>query len=97
MAGTAFRIVEAIYPGMTQLDFTGLTRCSAGSGAETIVASERRDDRVRRAASPSPAPGGWPTSTVATCSSSPAAWATAAMNDPAFMREAKRLAAGAAS
>src|SRR5580693_5792335 len=41
MAETPFRIVEAIYPGMTQLDFTAPhTVFSRIPGAETIVASE---------------------------------------------------------
>ena len=45
-----FRIVEAIYPGMTQLDFTGPhTVFSRLPGAEIIVASEPGGaDRVRR-------------------------------------------------
>ena len=47
-----FRIVEALYPGMTQLDFTGPhTVFSRMPGAEIIVASEPGgDDRVRRRA-----------------------------------------------
>src|ERR1700679_806251 len=41
MADAPFRIVEAIYPGMTQLDFTAPhTVFSRIPGAETIVASE---------------------------------------------------------
>ena len=40
MADAPFRIVEAIYPGMTQLDFTAPhTVFSRIPGAETIVAS----------------------------------------------------------
>jgi hypothetical protein len=41
MAGSPFRIVEAIYPGMTQLDFTAPhTVFSRIPDTETIVASE---------------------------------------------------------
>jgi len=41
MAGSPFRIVEAIYPGMTQLDFTAPhTVFSRIPNTETIVASE---------------------------------------------------------
>ena len=41
MAGAPFRIVEAVFPGMTQLDFTGPhTVFSRLPDCETIVASE---------------------------------------------------------
>ena len=41
MAGSPFRIVEAIYPGMTQLDFTAPhTVFGRIPYTETIVASE---------------------------------------------------------
>jgi len=93
----AFRIVEAIYPGMTQLDFTGPhTVFSRLPDAETIVASERggtieSDGGLAFAGTKRLSdidrcdllffPGGFS--------------ATEAANDEAFMTEAKRLAAGA--
>ena len=41
MADQPFRIVEALYPGLTQLDFTGPhTVFSRLPGTETVVASE---------------------------------------------------------
>jgi putative intracellular protease/amidase len=96
MAETPFRIVEAIYPGMTQLDFTAPhTVFSRIPGAETIVASEPggeivSDGGLRFAGTARLAeidrcdllffPGGFA--------------ATEAATDPAFMREARRLAAG---
>ena len=47
MVEAKFRIVEAIYPGMTQLDFTAPhTVFSRIPGAETIVASEPGDHVV---------------------------------------------------
>ena len=89
-----FRIVEVLYPGMTQLDFTGPhTVMSRIPGAEVIVASEpggtiRSDGglwfaRTRRMAEIDRCdllffPGGF--------------GATEVINDPAFMAEAKRLA-----
>src|SRR5437868_5866703 len=97
MAESPFRIVEAIYPGMTQLDFTAPhTVFSRIPGAETIVASEPggeivSDGGLRFAGTVRMAeidrcdllffPGGFS--------------ATDAATDPAFMREARRLAGGA--
>jgi len=97
MAETPFRIVEAIYPGMTQLDFTAPhTVFSRIPGAETIVASEPggeivSDCGLRFAGTTRMAeidrcdllffPGGFS--------------ATEAATDVAFMAEARRLAAGA--
>ena len=97
MADTPFIIVEAIYPGMTQLDFTAPhTVFSRIPGAETIVASEPggeivSDGGLTFAGTTRLAeidrcdliffPGGFAATEVA-C-------------DAAFMAEAKRLAAGA--
>jgi len=97
MAETPFRIVEAIYPGMTQLDFTAPhTVFSRIPGTETIVASEPggeivSDGGLRFAGTTRLAdidrcdllffPGGLAATEVA-C-------------DPAFMVQAKRLGAGA--
>jgi putative intracellular protease/amidase len=97
MTEAPFRIVEAIYPGMTQLDFTAPhTVFSRIPGAETIVASEpggeiESDGRLRFAGTTRLAqiercdliffPGGLAATTTA--------------NDAAFMAEATRLAAGA--
>jgi cyclohexyl-isocyanide hydratase len=97
MAETPFRIVEAIYPGMTQLDFTAPhTVFSRIPGTETIVASEPggeivSDGGLRFAGTTRLAeidrcdllffPGGFA--------------ATEAANDAAFMAQAKRLGAGA--
>ncbi len=97
MADAPFRIVEAIYPGMTQLDFTAPhTVFSRIPGAETIVASEpggeiESEGGLRFAGTQRLAdidrcdliffPGGLA--------------ATATANDAAFMAEATRLAAGA--
>ena len=52
MSMASFVIVEALYPGLTQLDFTGPhTVFSRVPGVETIVASRaRRPDRKRRRA-----------------------------------------------
>src|ERR1700722_5211977 len=97
MAETPFRIVEAIYPGMTQLDFTAPhTVFSRIPGTETIVASEPGGEIVsdggltfagtRRLAEVDRCdllffPGGFA--------------ATEGINDAAFMAQANRLAAGA--
>jgi cyclohexyl-isocyanide hydratase len=97
MAETPFRIVEAIYPGMTQLDFTAPhTVFSRIPGTETIVASEPggeivSDGGLRFAGTARLAeidrcdllffPGGFAATEVA--------------NDAAFMAQAKRLGAGA--
>ncbi|HZZ88107.1 MAG TPA: DJ-1/PfpI family protein [Caulobacteraceae bacterium] len=97
MPDTPFRIVEAIYPGMTQLDFTAPhTVFSRIPGAETIVASEPggeivSDGGLRFAGTVRMAeiercdllffPGGFA--------------ATEAATDPAFMAQARRLASGA--
>jgi len=94
MGETPFRIVEAIYPGMTQLDFTGPhTVFSRIPKAETIVASEPGGQitsdggltfaGTRRLAEIDRCdllffPGGFA--------------ATEVINDPAFMAEASRLA-----
>jgi putative intracellular protease/amidase len=93
----AFRIVEAIYPGMTQLDFTAPhTVFSRIPETETIVASEpggaiESDGGLTFAGTARLAdidrcdliffPGGFAATEVA--------------GDPAFMGEARRLAAGA--
>jgi putative intracellular protease/amidase len=97
MAETPFRIVAAIFPGMTQLDFTAPhTVFSRIPGAETIVAStaggEVESDGGLTFAHTTPLaeidrcdliffPGGFATTRV--------------MNEPAFMDEATRLATGA--
>jgi cyclohexyl-isocyanide hydratase len=97
MADAPFRIVEAIYPGMTQLDFTAPhTVFSRIPGAETIVASEpggavESDGGLTFAGTRRLAdidrcdliffPGGFAATEVA--------------NDAAFMGEARRLCAGA--
>lgn len=94
MAEAPFRIVEAIYPGMTQLDFTGPhTVFSRIPKSETIVASEPGGEiesdgglvfaRTRRLAEIDRCdllffPGGFA--------------ATEVINDSAFMTEATRLA-----
>src|SRR5471030_1100863 len=97
MAEPKFRIVEAIYPGMTQLDFTAPhTVFSRIPGSQTIVASEPggeilSDGGLRFAGTRRLAeidrcdliffPGGF-SATDAAC-------------DAAFMAQAKRLCAGA--
>jgi len=97
MSGTPFRIVEAIYPGMTQLDFTAPHAVfSRMPDTETIVASAaggpiESDGGLVFAGTPRLAdidrcdliffPGGLAV--------------TEAINNAAFMREARRLAAGA--
>ena len=97
MAGSPFRIVEAIYPGMTQLDFTAPhTVFSRIPNTETIVASEAGGpiesegglvfDGTRRLAEIDRCdliffPGGLAV--------------TEAINNAAFMAQARRLAAGA--
>ena len=97
MADAPFRIVEVIYEGMTQLDFTAPhTVFSRIPGAETIVASEPggavvSDGGLTFAGTTRMAeidrcdllffPGGFA--------------ATEVINDAAFMAEANRLAAGA--
>ena len=97
MADRPFRIVEAIFPGMTQLDFTGPhTVFSRIPNTETIVASE---------------PGGSITSDGGLIFAGTRRMAdidrcdllffpgglavTEVINDAAFMGEARRLAAGA--
>jgi cyclohexyl-isocyanide hydratase len=97
MADRPFRIVEAIFPGMTQLDFTGPhTVFSRIPNTETIVASEPGGSiesdgglifaGTRRMADIDRCdllflPGGLATTEV--------------INDAAFMAEVRRLAAGA--
>ncbi len=97
MADAPFIVVEALYPGLTQLDFTGPhTIFSRIPGAEVIVASEaggpiESDDRLTFAGTKRMAdiarcdllfiPGGLASTDV--------------INDLAFMAEFKRLAAGA--
>jgi putative intracellular protease/amidase len=97
MSKARFVIVEALYPGMTQLDFTGPhTIFSRIPGVETIVASEPGGSipsdgglvfaDTRRMAEIEHcdllfAPGGMAV--------------TDAINDQDFMREFRRLAAGA--
>jgi cyclohexyl-isocyanide hydratase len=97
MADAPFRIVEVIYEGMTQLDFTAPhTVFSRIPGAETIVASEPggavvSDGGLTFAGTTRLAeidrcdllffPGGFA--------------ATEVINDAAFMAEANRLASGA--
>ncbi len=97
MAEAEFLIVETIYPGMTQLDFTGPhTIFSRIPGARVVVASEpggpiESDDGLVFAGSRRMAeiarcdllfvPGGFAATEVA--------------NNEAFMREFRRLAAGA--
>jgi putative intracellular protease/amidase len=97
MAEAPFRIVEAIFDGMTQLDFTGPhTVFSRIPNSETIVASRDGGEvtsdggltfaRTRRLADIDRCdliffPGGFAT--------------TAIINDAAFMAEATRLASGA--
>jgi transcriptional regulator GlxA family with amidase domain len=97
MTDRPFRIVEVIYPGMTQLDFTAPhTVFSRIPGAETIVASLSGGDvpseggLVFSGATPTAEvdrcdllffPGGFP--------------ATEMAGDAAFMGEARRLAHGA--
>lgn len=97
MGDRTFRIVEAIYPGMTQLDFTAPhTVFSRIPGSETIVASEPGGAiesegglifaGTRRLAEIDRCdliffPGGLAVTEV--------------INDPAFMAESRRLAASA--
>lgn len=97
MADQPFRIVEVLYPGLTQLDFTGPhTVFSRLPGVETVVASEpggpiESDGGLvfggtRRMAEVDRCdllffPGGLA--------------ATDVINDEAFMAQARRLAAGA--
>jgi cyclohexyl-isocyanide hydratase len=97
MADEPFRIVEVLYPGLTQLDFTGPhTVFSRLPGCETIVASEpggtiESDGGLQFAGTRRMAeidrcdllffPGGLA--------------ATEVINDEAFMAEAARLASGA--
>ncbi len=97
MAETPFRIVEVIYQGMTQLDFTAPhTVFSRIPGAETIVASVSGGEIV--------SDGGLtfahtrPMSDIDRCDLLffPGGFAaTEVACDPAFMKEAKRLAGGA--
>jgi cyclohexyl-isocyanide hydratase len=97
MAQRPFRIVEAIYPNMTQLDFTAPhTVFSRIPSAETIVASE--------VGGPIESEGGLVfagTRRLADVESCDLLFfpggvgVTAAMNNAAFMAEARRLAAGA--
>jgi cyclohexyl-isocyanide hydratase len=97
MAETLFRIVAAIYPGMTQLDFTGPhTIFSRMPGTETIVASEpggaiASEDGLTFA-------GTRRLAEIETCDllffpGGPAV--TKVINDAAFMKEVRRLAASA--
>ena len=97
MAGSPFRIVEAIYPGMTQLDFTAPhTVFSRIPNTETIVASE--------AGGPIESEGGLVfagtrrLAEIDRCDLIffPGGLAvTEAINNPDFMAQARRLAAGA--
>jgi len=97
MAGSPFRIVEAIYPGMTQLDFTAPhTVFSRIPNTETIVASE--------AGGPIESEGGLVfagtrrLAEIDRCDLIffPGGLAvTEAINNAAFMAQARRLAAGA--
>jgi cyclohexyl-isocyanide hydratase len=97
MAGSPFRIVEAIYPGMTQLDFTAPhTVFSRIPNTETIVASE--------AGGPIESEGGLVfagtrrLAEIDRCDLIffPGGLAvTVAINNAAFMAQARRLAAGA--
>jgi putative intracellular protease/amidase len=97
MAASPFRIVEAIYPGMTQLDFTAPhTVFSRIPNTETIVASE--------AGGPVESEGGLVfagTHRLAEIDACdliffPGGLAvTEAINNAAFMAQAQRLAAGA--
>jgi len=92
-----FRIVEAIYPGMTQLDFTAPhTFFSRIPNVETIVASEAGGEIT--------SDGGLifagtrPLAEIDRCDLlfvPGGLAATEASNNAAFMREVKRLAAGA--
>ncbi len=97
MAGSPFRIVEAIYPGMTQLDFTAPhTVFSRIPNTETIVASE--------AGGPIESEGGLVfagtrrLAEIDRCDLIffPGGLAvTEAINNAAFMAQARRLAVGA--
>jgi putative intracellular protease/amidase len=97
MADHPFRIVEVIYPGMTQLDFTAPhTVFSRIPGAETIVAS--------LPGGPIESDGGLifaPTTAMSEIDRCDLLFfpggfaATEVINDAAFMAEANRLAAGA--
>lgn len=97
MAGSPFRIVEAIYPGMTQLDFTAPhTVFSRIPNTETIVASE--------AGGPVESDGGLVfagtrrLAEIDCCDLIffPGGLAvTEAINNAAFMTQVRRLAAGA--
>ena len=97
MAGSPFRIVEAIYPGMTQLDFTAPhTVFSRIPNTETIVASE--------AGGPVESEGGLVfagtrrLAEIDCCDLIffPGGLAvTEAINNAAFMMQVRRLAAGA--
>ena len=99
MAEAEFLIVEAIYPGMTQLDFTGphtiFSRIPGARVDRRLRA--RRADRDPTAASSSPERAGWPRSSAATCCSCPAASAATdvANDDASSWREFRRLAASA--
>ena len=97
MADRPFRIVEVIYPGMTQLDFTAPhTVFSRIPKSETIVASlaggaVESDGGLTFA-------GTTPMAAIESCDLLffPGGFAaTEVASDPAFMGEAKRLAAGA--
>ncbi len=97
MAGSPFRIIEAIYPGMTQLDFTAPhTVFSRIPNTETIVASE--------AGGPVESEGGLVfagtrrLAEIDCCDLIffPGGLAvTEAINNAAFMTQVRRLAAGA--
>jgi len=97
MAGSPFRIIEAIYPGMTQLDFTAPhTVFNRIPDTETIVASE--------AGGPVESEGGLVfagtrrLAEIDRCDLIffPGGLAvTEAINNAAFMAQAQRLAAGA--
>lgn len=97
MSGSRFRIVEAVYPGMTQLDFTAPhTVFSRIPETETIVASER--------GGPIESDGGLvfagtrPLAEVDRCDLlffPGGMGSTEVINNQAFMGEARRLAASA--
>jgi putative intracellular protease/amidase len=97
MSDQPFRIVEVLYPGLTQLDFTGPhTVFSRLPGTKTIVASEpggaiESDGGLVFA-------GTRPMAEIEACDLlffPGGLAATDVINDPAFMDQARRLAAGA--
>ncbi len=97
MTDRPFRIVEVIYPGMTQLDFTAPhTVFSRIPGAETVVASPTGGDISSEGGLVFA--GTTPTAAVDRCDLlffPGGAPATEMACDPAFMAEARRLALSA--